>query len=151
MDDHEYWLQLAQPLGKNLIVIGHSLGGLLSFRAALLNPESIRAAVLISPALELNFSLHQKILFGTFFNLDLNQFSKNIEPFYRTEKPARAGSYVEQLIDLTFSLNLSAKKIDRVETYGHYSVPSLIISTENDDVVNDKQIKVFFGAISTVL
>ena len=146
---HQQWLELAKPLGKNLIVVGHSLGGLLSFRAALLHPEIISAAVLLAPALQLNSNLSRKIYFGNFLNLDLNQFSNQLNPFYRTEKPVRVGSYVEHLIKSTFKLVNPQKQIDRSLTYQLYKVPSFIISTEDDDVVSDVAIKNFYDFISS--
>ncbi len=148
VEAHQQWLNFAKPLGKNLIVVGHSLGGLLSFRAALLNPDFIQAALYLSPALELNPLMRSKIFLGDFLNVDLDQYSKNLDPFYKTAKPARAGTYVVNLILDSFSLVNSKKIFNRDITYQSYKVPSLIISTEDDDVISDSEVKNFYSYIN---
>ena len=141
---HQRWFEWAEPLGKNLNLIGHSIRGLISFRAALLNPEKIKAAVHLSPALESNLALKRKIYFGDLFNLDFDKNRKWLRFFYRTEKPARAGFYVSQLIRSVFSPMNSNKLFDRNGTYKLYHVLSLILSTENDNVVSHHEIKNFY-------
>jgi esterase/lipase len=55
--DASFGVNLAQALGDEVIVVGYSLGGLLSLQAAIEHPEKIQGVVAIAPALAVGDSI----------------------------------------------------------------------------------------------
>ena len=129
---HEKAVLWAADLGEKVSLVGHSLGGLLSFRMALLHPDKIHRLILIAPALKLS---NQTLFFsnlGSFFRIDRTDKGAKSE-YEQNNKSAIAGIYVQNLI-----VNLFSKA--RLQTYNNLQVPFFVISTANDETVQHDEV-----------
>lgn len=125
-------VELAQNLGENVFLVGHSAGGLLAFNIANQYPEKIKALILFSPALQLT----AKTIFLTELGslLNLNQLGNTfIDQDYDTyKKPAQAGVLVMQLNQSIFGISNNKRQ----QLYQNFKTPTLIFSTEDDDTIS---------------
>jgi esterase/lipase len=134
-------LNLSVPLGNEIILVGHSTGGLLAIDLLMKNKHlNISHLVLFSPALKLRQHVKIASKIGGFFKLTQNLLSlKNKPCISSTEydlhiRPAVAGTYVDNLINDVFGKN------KRLNVYNNINIPTLIFSTESDLTVSHEEI-----------
>lgn len=126
--------ELALNLGESLILVGHSTGGLLAFNIANQYPEKVKALILFSPALKLTPKTILLTRLGRFFNLRQQEKTGIDQDYDNYKKPARAGVLVMQLNRSIFGPNDDNRKL----LYQNFKTPTLLFSTEDDDVISHR-------------
>ncbi len=132
IEQHEKTVEWAAKLGKKISLVGHSLGGLLSFRLALLQPDRIHRLVLLAPALKLTAQTRFFSRLGSFLGIVHVDRSAKTE-YAQNSKSAVAGTYVQALIDSVF-----VEK--RSNYYQKLKVPLFVISTESDETIQHQEV-----------
>ena len=136
----EFSVELAKSWGENVHLVGHSTGGLLCLNYSLLHPNQISSVVLLAPALRLQNKVILASKVGGYFKVDRNQFLIDTKTDYDLQpKPLIAGIWVLNLIDLTFGQSDK----NREKVYRKYVTPTLVVSTDDDDVISPIEVKRF--------
>lgn len=127
-------VELALNLSENLILVGHSAGGLLAFNIAYQHPERVKALILFSPALQLTPKTVFLTRLGHLFNLSRRGKTGIDHDYDNYKKPACAGVLLMQLNRSIFGPNDDNRQL----IYQNFKTPTLIFSTEDDDVISHR-------------
>lgn len=128
--------QVARHLGRKVIVVGFSLGGLLGTRLALQHPNDIKAMFLFSPALRMNPQASLAAQVGALIGTSLNQI-QNLpvtcgSPYFS----AHAGAQIEYLmIDNEHSFDGTFPGITPT-SFWRLNMPIFMGVVGNDDAVD---------------
>jgi alpha-beta hydrolase superfamily lysophospholipase len=129
-------------LGLPLILIGHSLGGLVASRFVSLQLRTVDALVMSSPALDPGLSAFQKFLVATLPAIAPNlRVNNGLDPRFLSHDPAVVAAY---LADSLVHPKISARLARFIATAGpatvaaadHWCVPTLLLYAGDDRLVN---------------
>lgn len=125
-----------------LILLGHSLGGLLASRLVSLNLHPVDGLVLSSPALDAGFSAWQKLLLAVLPRLvpDL-VISNGLDTRYLSRDPAVVARYrADQLVHARISLRLGKFIVSAsqatLRAAAHWRTPTLLMYAGADRLVS---------------
>ena len=133
--------QRGQP-GLPLILIGHSLGGLVASRFVSLQLRPVDALVMSSPALDPGLSAFQKILVATLPAIAPNlRVNNGLDPRYLSHDPAvvaayRADPLVHPKISARLARFIATAGPATVAAAAHWHVPTLLLYAGADHLVN---------------
>ena len=142
-------------LGLPLIVIGHSLGGLVAGRFVSLQLRPVDALVMSSPALDPGLSALQKVLVATLPAIAPNlRVNNGLDPRYLSHDPAVVAAY---LADPLVHPKISARLARFIATAGpstvaaaaHWHVPTLLLYAGDDHLVNPAGSRAFAAAAAS--
>jgi len=133
--------QRGQP-GLPLILIGHSLGGLVASRFVSLQLRAVDALVMSSPALDPGLSALQKCLVATFPAIAPSmRFNNGLDPLFLSHDPAvvaayRADPLVHPKISARLARFIATAGPATVAAAAHWHVPTLLLYAGDDHLVN---------------
>lgn len=140
------------PPDTPLILLGHSLGGLLAARLVALCPDQVQGLVLSSPALDLGLSGFQKILLTMLsrFAPDL-RLGNGINPALISHDPAVVAAYRDDpLIHRRISARVVRFMLDAAQATlaqaPRWQVPTLLMYAEADRIVDPAGSRAFAAA-----
>ena len=131
---------ITQPLP--LILLGHSLGGLVASRFVALKMRPVDALVLSSPALDAGLTVFQKLLLALLRRLAPNlRVNNGLEPRYLSHDPQvvkayRADRLVHQKISARLGQFIATAGPATVAAAAHWNTPTLLLYAGADRLVN---------------
>ena len=133
--------QRGQP-GLPLILLGHSLGGLVAGRFVSLQLRLVDALVMSSPALDPGLSALQKVMVATLPAIAPNMRVNNgLDPRFLSHDPAvvaayRADPLVHPKISARLARFIATAGPATVAAAAHWHVPTLLLYAGDDHLVN---------------
>ena len=133
--------QRGQP-GLPLILLGHSLGGLVAGRFVSLQLRPVDALVMSSPALDPGLSTFQKVLVASLPAIAPNMRVNNgLDPRFLSHDPAvvaayRADPLVHPKISARLARFIATAGPSTVAAAAHWHVPTLLLYAGDDHLVN---------------
>jgi len=124
-----------------ILLVGHSMGGLVALRHALARPETVAALVLFSPALDASLSIGQKLLLATMSRLAPGVAVANgLDASKISHDPAVVRAYREDpLVHDRITARLARFIVDgardAIERAGVLAVPTLLLVAGDDRLV----------------
>ena len=140
------------PQGQPLVLLGHSMGGLVASRFVSLNLRPVDALVLSSPALDLGLGTAQKLLLATLPRIAPNlRVGNGLDAQYLSHDPAVAAAYrADPLCHDRISARLARFMAQggpaTVACAPEWSVPTLLIWAGADRLVNPAGSRAFAAA-----
>lgn len=140
------------PAGQPLVLLGHSMGGLVAARFVALHLRPVDALVLSSPALDPGLSAVQKLLLATLPRLAPNlRVGNGLDAQYLSHDPHVPAAY---LADPLCHDRISARLARFIADAGpatvaravHWSVPTLLMWAGSDKLVNPAGSRAFAAA-----
>ena len=138
--------------GTPLILLGHSLGGLVVARFVALAIRAVDAVVLSSPALDPGLSGLQKLLVAVLPKIvpDL-RVGNGLKPQFISHDPAvvaayRADRLVHDRISARLALFIATAGPSTVALAGQWKVPTLLLYAGDDRLVNPQGSRAFAAA-----
>ncbi len=140
------------PAGLPLVLLGHSMGGLVASRFVSLHLRPVDALVLSSPALDADLSAVQKLLLATLPRIAPNlRVGNGLDAQYLSHNPAVPAAY---LADARCHDRISARLARFIAEGGpatvaraaHWSVPTLLMWAGSDKLVNPAGSRAFAAA-----
>ena len=125
-----------------LILLAHSLGGLVASRFVALKMRPVDALVLSSPALDAGLTVFQKLLLALLRRLAPNlRVNNGLEPRYLSHDPQvvkayRADRLVHQKISARLGQFMATAGPATVAAAAHWSTPTLLLYAGADRLVN---------------
>jgi alpha-beta hydrolase superfamily lysophospholipase len=141
--------------GLPLILLGHSLGGLVASRFVSLQLRPVDALVMSSPALDPGLSALQKVLVATLPAIAPNlRVNNGLDPRYLSHDPAVVSAY---LADPLVHPKISARLARFIATAGpatvaaaaHWCVPTLLLYAGADHLVKPAGSRAFAEVAGT--
>ena len=143
--------QRGQP-GLPLILLGHSLGGLVASRFVSLQLRPVDALVMSSPALDPGLSALQKVLVATLPAIAPNlRVNNGLDPRFLSHDPAvvaayRADPLVHPKISARLARFIATAGPATVAAAAHWHVPTLLLYAGEDHLVNPAGSRAFAAA-----
>ena len=143
--------QRGQP-GLPLILLGHSLGGLVASRFVSLQLRPVDALVMSSPALDPGLSALQKVLVATLPAIAPNlRVNNGLAPRFLSHDPAvvaayRADPLVHPKISARLARFIATAGPATVAAAAHWHVPTLLLYAGEDHLVNPAGSRAFAAA-----
>ena len=140
--------QRGQP-GLPLILLGHSLGGLVAGRFVSLQLRPVDALVMSSPALDPGLSALQKVLVATLPAIAPNlRVNNGLDPRFLSHDPAvvaayRADPLVHPKISARLARFMATAGPATVAAAAHWHVPTLLLYAGEDHLVNSAGSRAF--------
>ena len=140
------------PPGLPLVLLGHSMGGLVAARFVAMHLRPIDALVLSSPALDPGLNAVQKLLLATLPRFAPNlRVGNGLDAQYLSHDPAVPAAYLaDPLCHDRISARLARFIADggpaTVARAAHWSVPTLLIWAGGDKLVNPAGSRAFAAA-----
>lgn len=140
------------PAGHPLVLLGHSMGGLVASRFVSLKMRPVDALVLSSPALDAGLGAVQKLLLATLPRIAPNlRVSNGLEAQYLSHNPAVVAAYLaDPLCHDRISARLARFIADggpaTVARAAHWSVPTLLMWAGSDRLVHPTGSSAFAAA-----
>ncbi|MFY3382869.1 alpha/beta hydrolase [Paracidovorax sp. MALMAid1276] len=140
------------PAGEPLVLLGHSMGGLVAARFVSLKMRPVDGLVLSSPALDAGLNPVQKLLLATLPRLAPNlRVNNGLDVQYLSHDPAVAPAY---LADPLCHDRISARLARFIAEAGpatvaraaHWGVPTLLMWAGGDRLVNPAGSRAFAAA-----
>ncbi|MCL2365808.1 MAG: alpha/beta fold hydrolase [Oscillospiraceae bacterium] len=136
-------IQRMSHVYKNIILVGHSMGGLLSLNAGLNKNFNIKSIMLISSPLKLRYSL-DKVRTGIKLHI-LSQQTKDdeISEVYKKSNSIEISSILNcfswsrQMADVYKLMSKTKSNLPAI------TIPTTIIHSQNDETVSSKTLKIF--------
>lgn len=125
-----------------LIVLGHSLGGLVAARFVALGLRAVQGLVLSSPALDPGLSAFQKLLVAVLPRLLPGlRVGNGLNPHYLSHDPTvvqayRADPLVHDRISARLARFIAQASAETVAQAAHWQVPTLLLYAGDDRLVN---------------
>jgi len=144
--------RMRMPPGMPLVLLGHSMGGLVASRFVALQLRPVDALVLSSPALDPGLSAVQKLLLATLPRMAPHlRVSNGLDARYLSHDPAVVAAY---LADTRCHDRISARLARFIADGGpatvahaaHWSVPTLLLWAGSDRLVNPAGSRAFAAA-----
>ncbi len=130
--------EVASKLGRRVVVVGYSLGGLLASRLALANPDSTYGLILLSPAWRLSSKMSGGANIGTIFHKSGNDYL-NLEVACDSQHAYYSASGGNEIQVLQEAIEIAFKK----KTSGHgdsilqkIDTPMLVATVAKDDTID---------------
>jgi alpha-beta hydrolase superfamily lysophospholipase len=130
------------PPGQSLVLLGHSLGGLLAARFVSLRMRPIDALVLSSPALDPGLNAFQKLLLGTLPGIAPNlRVGNGLQVKYLSHDPAVVAAYqadplVHDRICARLALFIAQAGREVVAAASQWNTPTLLLFAGQDKLVS---------------
>ena len=140
------------PKGTPLVLLGHSMGGLVAARFVALKLRPVDGLVMSSPALDPGLSPVQKLLVASLPKLAPNlSVTNGLEPDKISHDPEVVRAYVDDpLVHNRISARLARFIADggpaTVAAAPHWSVPTLLMYAGSDSLVNPQGSRDFAAA-----
>ena len=140
------------PAGRPLVLLGHSMGGLVAARFVAMNLRPVDALVLSSPALDPGLNAVQKLLLATLPRIAPNlRVGNGLDAQYLSHDPAVPAAY---LADPRCHDRISARLARFIADGGpatvaraaHWSVPTLLMWAGSDKLVHPAGSRAFAAA-----
>ena len=128
--------------GQSLVLLGHSLGGLLAARFVSLRMRPIDALVLSSPALDPGLNAFQKLLLATLPGIAPNlRVGNGLQVKYLSHDPAVVAAYqadplVHDRISARLALFIAQAGREVLATAPQWSTPTLLLFAGQDKLVS---------------
>ena len=132
----------AMAPGQSLVLLGHSLGGLLAARFVSLRMRPIDALVLSSPALDPGLNAFQKLLLATLPGIAPNlRVGNGLQVKYLSHDPAVVAAYqadplVHDRISARLALFIAQAGREVLATAPQWSTPTLLLFAGQDKLVS---------------
>ena len=132
----------AMAPGQSLVLLGHSLGGLLAARFVSLRMRPIDALVLSSPALDPGLNAFQKLLLATLPGIAPNlRVGNGLQVKYLSHDPAVVAAYqadplVHDRISARLALFIAQAGREVLATAPQWSTPTLLLFAGQDQLVS---------------
>lgn len=132
---------------KNIILVGHSMGALLSILLSLKYKNKVKALILMSTPLKVHIQFDMiiiaiKIALGRIKYEDvLTKCAYNALSVERSS-PTTYIKWIPRYNDLFILINKVKKKLKNI------SIPALIIHTKNDELVSNKSLNLFYRKLN---
>ena len=145
------------PVGQPLVLLGHSMGGLVAARFVSLNLRPVDALVLSSPALDAGLNLGQKLLLATLPRIAPNlRVANGLDAQYLSHDPAvvaayRADPLCHDRISARLARFIAQGGPATVARAAHWSVPTLLMWAGSDRLVNPAGSRAFAAAAPRTL
>ena len=145
------------PAGQPLVLLGHSMGGLVAARFVALNMRPVDALVLSSPALDAGLGAVQKMLVATLPRIAPNlRVGNGLDAQYLSHDPAVVAAYrADPLCHDRISARLARFIADggpaTVARAAHWRVPTLLMWAGSDKLVNPAGSRAFAAAAPQAL
>lgn len=145
------------PQGQPLVLLGHSMGGLVAARFVAMHLRPVDALVLSSPALDPGLNAVQKLLLATLPRIAPNlRVGNGLDAQYLSHDPAVPAAYLaDPLCHDRISARLARFIADggpaTVARAAHWSVPTLLIWAGSDKLVNPAGSRAFAAAAPQAL
>jgi len=130
------------PPGQSLVLLGHSLGGLLAARFVSLRMRPIDALVLSSPALDPGLNAFQKMLLATLPGIAPNlRVGNGLQVKYLSHDPAVVAAYqadplVHDRICARLALFIAKAGREVLATASQWGTPTLLLFAGQDKLVS---------------
>lgn len=163
--ESERVFEIARKLGKNVILAGYSLGGLMSVRGALSHPEEVKGLLVWAPAIGITKLAHTAKELGYFFRFSFPSVSGNDfirmdadglnVPYLSSNAPILVNNSILQMFK-EFGPQMSNHVfshepffVDRhVKTYEKIHMPTFMVYSTKDELVNYAELNKFYSSIS---
>ena len=145
------------PAGQPLVLLGHSMGGLVAARFVALNMRPVDALVLSSPALDAGLGAVQKMLLATLPRIAPNlRMGNGLDAQYLSHDPAVVAAYrADPLCHDRISARLARFIAEggpaTVARAAHWRVPTLLMWAGSDKLVNPAGSRAFAAAAPQAL
>ncbi len=145
------------PAGLPLVVLGHSMGGLVAARFVSMQLRPVEALVLSSPALDAGLSAAQKLLLATLPRIAPNlRVGNGLDAQYLSHDPVVVATYrVDPRCHDRISARLARFIADEgpatVAQAAQWSVPTLLMWAGSDKLVNPAGSRAFAAAAPKAL
>ena len=145
------------PAGQPLVLLGHSMGGLVAARFVALNMRPVDALVLSSPALDAGLGAVQKMLVATLPRIAPNlRVGNGLDAQYLSHDPAVVAAYrADPLCHDRISARLARFIADggpaTLARAAHWRVPTLLMWAGSDKLVNPAGSRAFAAAAPQAL
>ena len=145
------------PAGQPLVLLGHSMGGLVAARFVALNMRPVDALVLSSPALDAGLGAVQKMLVATLPCIAPNlRVGNGLDAQYLSHDPAVVAAYrADPLCHDRISARLARFIAEggpaTVARAAHWRVPTLLMWAGSDKLVNPAGSRAFAAAAPQAL
>ena len=145
------------PAGQPLVLLGHSMGGLVAARFVALNMRPVDALVLSSPALDAGLGAVQKMLVAMLPRIAPNlRVGNGLDAQYLSHDPAVVAAYrADPLCHDRISARLARFIADggpaTVARAAHWRVPTLLMWAGSDKLVNPAGSRAFAAAAPQAL
>lgn len=140
------------PAGQPLVLLGHSMGGLVASRFVSLNLRPVDALVLSSPALDAGLSPVQKLLLATLPRIAPNlRVGHGLDAQYLSHDPAVVAAYLadplcHDRICARLARFIAEGGPATVARAAHWSVPTLLMWAGSDKLVHPAGSRAFAAA-----
>lgn len=144
--------RLRMPAGTPLIVLGHSLGGLVAARFVSLDLRRVEGLVLSSPALDPGLSALQKLLLATLPHVAPNLAVGNgLDPGFLSHDPHVVAAYradprVHDRVSGRMARFIASAAAATVASASTWTVPTLLLYAGDDRIVNPAGSRAFDAA-----
>ena len=128
---------------KNIILVGHSMGAILSILLSLKYKNKVKALILMSTPLKIHIQFNMivigiKVALGRIKYEDiLTKYAYNALSVERSS-PTTYIKWIPRYNDLFILINKVKKELKNI------SIPTLIIHTKNDEFVSNKSLNLFY-------
>jgi len=140
------------PAGQPLVLLGHSMGGLVAARFVAMNLRPVDALVLSSPALDPGLNAVQKLLLATLPRIAPNlRVGNGLDARYLSHDPAVPAAYLADPLCHDRISGRLARFIAQggpatVARAAHWRVPTLLLWAGSDRLVNPAGSRAFAAA-----
>lgn len=130
------------PVNTPLILLGHSLGGLVAASFVALAMRPVQALVLSSPALQINLNLAQKALLSVLLRCRPDaRVGNGLNPDFLSHNPAvvaayRADKQVHDRVSVRLVQFMAQAGPATLAEAAHWRVPTLLLYAGDDRLVN---------------
>ena len=141
-------VSIATLLGENVIVFGHSLGGLLGIYSAFEYPESITMLFASAPAIKQAHRAEFAGILGTILGLSGNDYFKlNDDNGYNTPYLSPKTSFYIKSLYKFMKYRFSSDNAPNSFDFSKYKTPTMFIVSESDDVISTEAALKFFNKL----
>ena len=145
------------PAGQPLVLLGHSMGGLVAAQFVAMNLRQVDALVLSSPALDAGLSAVQKLLLASLPRIAPNlRVGNGLDAQYLSHDAAvvaayRADPLCHDRISARLARFIAEAGSATVARAAHWSVPTLLLWAGSDKLVNPAGSRAFATAAPKAL
>lgn len=127
-------IPVARALGSKVYLVGHSMGGLMAFYAAL-NNRHIEKMALLTPAFKPTFKAALGLFLYNLFGEDRASKQPDASEYDRQPKPAIVGLYINRLQKRVFGNTFQKTRFNAIPS-------TLIFTVDSEQIIDNSFIKV---------